>query len=461
MMSSPGVVYLASDGISAIGWAKISPTPRRSPRTHRRKRHDDPVFKVPRAFKTPPPALAPPDHYDLGDVAAMLREIGTALIEVAQPVQVVEARLIDMAGKYTSEPVQLAALPTMLLLQIGTEVVELAGSIQPSGQFDMAARVDEIAALAEAGAITPTDAVAAIRAARSQPPRFGTLSTTLGYVLTTVGFGMSVDPSWRGLLAHLSLGLVVGVIMLTSRPLPGLAPILPTISALVVTLLATWFVVDVARDGLLRVITPALIATLPGMALVVGSIELAGSRIIAGASRLVYGVAQLALMVYGVVVGVQIAGQVSPQTPAPPMGSWSFFVSIAVIAVGLYLYLSAPPGSLVWLLLIIAIAMLTQSAAGLVLNSAHSGFAGAIVAIPLAMFFARIRGAPPAMVLTLAVFWSLVPGQLAFMSVSRGPAGDYLNQAGLGAAGAAIISIALGTLAGWTLVRTVGHRAAG
>lgn len=411
-------------------------------------------------FKTPQPALAPPDHYDIDDVAAMLREIGTALIEVAQPIQVVETRLSDMARKYTSEPVQLAALPTMLMLQIGNSAFELAGSVQPSGQFDMAARVDEIAALAEAGAIAPTDAVAAIRAARRRPPRFGAVATTLGYVLTTVGFGMSVEPSWRGLLAHLSLGLVVGVIMLTSRPLPGLAPILPTISALAVTLLATWFVVDVAHDGLLRVITPALIATLPGMALVVGSIELAGSRIIAGASRLVFGVTQLALMVYGVVVGVQIAGQVSPQGTAPPMGSWSYAVSIAVIAVGLYLYLSAPPGSLVWLLLIIAVAMLTQSAAGLVLNSTHSGFAGAIVAIPLAMFFAKIRGAPPAIVLTLAVFWSLVPGQLAFMSVSRGPAGDYLNQAGLGAAGAAIISIALGTLAGWTLVRTVGHRAA-
>ena len=56
------------------------------------------------------------------------------------------------------------------------------------------------------------------------------------------------------------------------------------------------------------------------MALVVGSIELAGSRIIAGASRLVFGVTQLALMVYGVVVGVQIAGQVSPQGTAPRWG---------------------------------------------------------------------------------------------------------------------------------------------
>ena len=40
-----------------------------------------------------PPAIAEPDHYDPDDVAAMLREIGAALVETSQPIQVVEQRL--------------------------------------------------------------------------------------------------------------------------------------------------------------------------------------------------------------------------------------------------------------------------------------------------------------------------------------------------------------------------------
>lgn len=100
---------------------------------------------------------------------------------------------------------------------------------------------------------------------------------------------------------------MVGSLVQIARPYPNLTPILPTLSAVVVTLLATWFVADVAEDGLLRVISPALIATLPGMALVIGSIELAGGRIIAGASRTVYGIAQMGLLIYGVVLGVRIA----------------------------------------------------------------------------------------------------------------------------------------------------------
>lgn len=407
--------------------------------------------------KTVLPPIAEPDHYDADDVAAMLREIGAALVETSLPIQVVEQRLRTIAARYTTQPVQVAVLPTLLFIQIGNTVHQMESSVQSSGLLDKAARVDQIAELARDGAISPTDAVDAVHTVRTAPPRFGAIVTTVGYALTTVGFGMAIQPSWRAMLAHLVLGLVVGVIVALSRPFPALGPILPTLAALVVTLLGTWFIADVAHDGLLRVITPALIATLPGMALVVGSIELASAKIISGASRLIYGLAQLGLLVYGMVLGVRIAGQVTPQSPSTPLGSWSAYAAVVVIAVGLYLYLSAPRGSLPWLLLIIGVSMLAQNLAGMVLNPAHSGFIGAMVAIPFAMLSARIRSAPPASVLTLAAFWSLVPGQLTFMSIGRSAAGDYANIASVSVAAAAIVSIALGTLVGWSLVRAVSR----
>lgn len=398
-----------------------------------------------------------PDHYERADIAAMLREIGIAMVEVSFPVQLVEDRLVEIATRYTTARVQVAVMPTMLFIQVG-DSHEMEGSAQPSGRLDMAARVEEIVRVAGAGAISPREAVDAVQAARHQKPRFGSVPTTLGYALTTVGFGMVVEPTWKALLAHLFLGLVVGLIVQLSRPFPNLTPILPTLSALVVTLLAIWFVAAVADAGLLRIITPALIAMLPGMALVIGAIELAGGRIVSGASRTVYALAQMGLMVYGVVVGVRIAGDVPPHSASTAMGPWSLYASIAVIAVGLYFYLSAPRGSLPWLLAVIAVATLAQTAAGLVLNSGHSGFIGAIVAIPFAVLVSRLRGAPPASALALAVFWSLVPGQLTFMSLSRSASGDLAGTATISVAGAAIVSIALGTLVGWSLVRTLAPR---
>lgn len=402
-----------------------------------------------------PPALEPPDHYPPDEIAAMLREIGAALIEASQSVQVVEQRLIEIGARYTTAPVQAAVMPTMLFVQIGDTVTQMDSSVRPSGRLDHASRTAEIARLAAAGAITPADAVAAVRAARTAPPRFGPVLSTVGYTLMTVGFGLMLQPSWKALLAHLTLGLLVGLIVAFARPFPALTPILPTASALVVTLLATWFVADVADDGLLRVISPALIATLPGMALVIGAIELAGGRVVSGSGRVVYGVVQLGLLVYGVVLGVQIAGEVHQQQVSPSMGAWTLYASIAVVAVGMYFYQSAPPGALPWLILTIAVATLTQTLAGTVLDTAHSGFVAAVVVIPFVMLVARLRGGPPAAVLSLAAFWSLVPGQLTFMSVSRDATGDVAGIADLGTAGAAVLSIALGALVGWSLFRAV------
>ncbi len=304
--------------------------------------------------KTPPPEpLGPPDSHDLVEVAAMLREIGIALIEVEQPTQLVFSRLTEIAAQYTTAPVRLVVLPTVLMIQVGTVGYEVDTSTTYSLQLDMAGRIDDIASLAAVGAITPpADAIAAITRARKLRPRFGPVPTTLGYALTTIGFGMIINPTWASLPGgYLFLGLIVGgAIAQLGRPFPSLNPVLPTAAAMIVTMLATWFVADTANDGLLRVIAPALVAMLPGMSLTIGAMELASNQLISGTSRLVYGVAQLALLVFGgVALGVHIAGEVKPQAPSTQMGSWSLYVAIIVVAIGLYVYLSAPRGSLIWL----------------------------------------------------------------------------------------------------------------
>ena len=408
--------------------------------------------------KSPPAPLAPPDSYDLEDVAVMLREIGIALAEVCQPVAIIESRLLRIARRYTSAPTRIVALPTVLLIQIGEHTIEIDGSTHSSLQLDAAGRIDDIATLAEAGAVTPADATAAVAHARKQPPRFGKLATIGAYALTTVGFGMMINPTWASLPGYLFLGLVVGTIVMISSPLPSLTPVLPTLSALVVTLLATWFVADTANDGLLRVISPALVATLPGMALTTGATELASAQIISGSSRMVYGAAQLALLVFGVIMGVHLAGEVAPQAPSPQLGAWSLYLAIVVVAFGLSVYLSAPPGSLFWLMAAIAVALMTQQLAGRFFSPAHAGFLGAALAVVFANLAARIRTAPPAVVMMLASFWSLVPGAMSFMAVSQAATGGNADVASMGQAGAAILSIALGTLVGWSVFRTIDSR---
>ena len=422
-------------------------------RAQRRQRFIDAIRKA------PPDPLAGPDTYHPREIAAMLREIGIALIEVSQPTPNVEARLLQIATRYTSQPVRVVALPTALMIQIGDDGYQIDGSTRSSLQLDAAGRIDDIANLAAAGAISPSDAVTAVKEARNLPPRFGTLATIGGYAITTVGFGMVINPTWTALPAYLFLGVVVGGIVQMSRPLPSLTPILPTLAALAATVLAITFLDASANDGLLRVISPALVATLPGMALTIGAMELASSQIVSGSSRLIYGLSQLAMLLFGVAIGVHISGWVPHQSQSAVMGDWSLYVAIVVVSIGLYIYLSAPVGSLFWLMAAVAVALLAQSAAATVMTASHSGFVGAFLSVPFAMLASRIKTAPPAIVMMLAAFWSLVPGALSFVAVGQAAAGETAaNTTSLAATGAAILSIALGTLVGWSVFYTIDSR---
>jgi uncharacterized membrane protein YjjP (DUF1212 family) len=292
----------------------------------------------------PPEPIAPPDTFDESEVAAMLKELGMALIEVMQPTNLVRTRLLRIARRYTTKDVRVVVLPTVLLVQVGPVGYEIDVTKRATAQLDLADRVDEIGRLAAAGAIAPADAVASIAEARAMPLRFPPALTVLGYVITTLGFGMIINPTWASLWGHAFLGLVVGVIVMSAQRFPSLNAIVPTMAAMSVTVLATWFGADAANDGLMRVIAPSLVAMLPGLSLTVGAMEVAGSAIMAGAARLISGIVQLMLLVFGVALGTGLAGKVAPQQPSPQMGPWSYYVAILVIGAGLYIYLSAPRG---------------------------------------------------------------------------------------------------------------------
>jgi uncharacterized membrane protein YjjB (DUF3815 family) len=128
-----------------------------------------------------------------------------------------------------------------------------------------------------------------------------------------------------------------------------------------------------------------------------------------------------------------------------------------VIAVGLYVYLSAPKGSLAWLALAVAVALIGQKVGGLFLSPTHSGAVGACLVVPFAMLAARIKTSPPAIVMMLAAFWALVPGALSFETLGEAMVGD-VDVRTLGTTVAAIFSIALGTLIGWSVFATINGR---
>ncbi len=324
----------------------------------------------------------------------MLRMLGIAMLEVGQPTNLVLAKLHDIAPQYTDKELRAVVLPTVLIIQIDgvTGQLEVEESTRNTAQLDQAGHIDAIADMAVVGAIAPADAIARIYEIRCLKPRFGTVLTVVGHTILTLGFGLALAPTSSALPAYLVLGLIVGVLMLATNPMPTLAATMPAVAAFVVTVISTLIVANVPSEGLARVLAPALIAVLPGMTLTIGALELTSTQLMAGSTRIVYGIAQLMLLALGVVIGVKVAGPPQPSPLGPPLGSWTIALAVPVIAVGFYLYKSAPRGSLIWLVLAIGVAMLGQRLGSLFLAPAMTGLRGRGRRCPLRIVRRPVQG---------------------------------------------------------------------
>jgi uncharacterized membrane protein YjjP (DUF1212 family) len=89
-----------------------------------------------------------------------------------------------------------------------------------------------------------------------------------------------------------------------------------------VTLVTALLLVHVVGDEPLRIIAPPLVSFLPGLTLTIAAIELTNNQVIAGASRLVFGGAQLLLLTFGVFAATTLVGGLPTASPQPLLGQW-------------------------------------------------------------------------------------------------------------------------------------------
>src|SRR5262249_49903365 len=142
-------------------------------------------------------------------------------------------------------------------------------------------------------------------------------------------------------------------------------------------------------------------------------------------------------------------------TPPPPTAPWAAWVGMVVFAIGAYLHSSAPRNSFFWMLLVLVLALAAQRLSAHFFGKEISGFFGTLVSTPLGYLIQlRFRG-PPAMVTILPSFWLLVPGSLGLLSVTR-----MLNDRAAGLNGLVtvvfvFVSLALGTLMGASLYKSL------
>jgi uncharacterized membrane protein YjjP (DUF1212 family) len=385
--------------------------------------------------------------------------IAEAMTLSEESVDVIADTLRRIAAAYGQGESEFIILPTVVLIQTdgviqGRLITRTAG--RKPLRFDQIAELYRIIREAEQGAIDPVDGIEQLNAMGAQRPRFGWLVRTFGHAVLTVGLCLLLVPSWTGVAISFALGLLVGLAKLVRSS--TLRLVFPVVAAFLSGTVVFWLAInfDVGNPAVLLV--PPLVTFLPGGMITTATMELAVGELLSGASRLVAGFVQLALLAFGVLAAGAVTGATIFDFRADPddvrLPWWVAIVGVFCFAVGIYLHFSTPAAAFGWVLLTLVIAYTAQLIGALVLGSAFSGFVGAVVVTPVVLMIATLRRGAPSQLTFLPAFWLLVPGAAGLIGLTEAVGG----QGGLtdfATALTSVVAIALGVLIGTALYRGI------
>jgi uncharacterized membrane protein YjjP (DUF1212 family) len=387
--------------------------------------------------------------------------LGVAGLAGGRPVDEVEAELQRMGAVLGEPDVQCAATPTGLFVSLGSDEAAGFQSVAAPLRFDQTANVSRIVDRVLAGGLDADGAVAELRAVLAAPPLVSRWAAAAALVPVTVGIGLILQPSAANLLAAGLCAVLVALLIELAARSRLASTLLPVVAAFTVGCLIFLAAEGDLLEGPLRTLLPPLAVLLPGALIVTGMSELAAGAMVAGTSRLVFGSVQLLLFTFGLLAAVRVVGVSTADLSnvrVDDFGWWAPWAGLLLLGIGVRLNVSAPASALPWMLGLLALTFLAQSAGQEIYGAPAGGFAGGLTAALGAALVTR-PGGPPSLVVFLPSFWLLVPGSLGLIGTTQLAAdtGDGFATA-MGAI-AVIVAIALGVLIGSAVGREVAaHR---
>lgn len=394
-----------------------------------------------------------------GDTNAELRflvELGEAMIDAGAPVTHAQVLLHEVADHLGIRGAEIIVLPTLLMVSVPgrasvNTAVAAAGTV--TLRLDQVDAVYQVVDRAASGEIGPEAGRRRLREIRSSHPPRGPVVRLVGYLLLTLGLVLVLGGGTLDVLVAAGLGLAVGAVQLAAGRFPltytVFAPVACAFGVSVAVLLLSR---SDSQASVFAALVAPLVSFLPGALLTTSAIELATGQMISGAGRLAAGAMRLVLLAIGIILAAQLVGipasavDVPPVDPVLTIAPW---IGVAVFGVGVLLHHCARPQSFGWILLVLYVAYAGQVIGGLFVGGVLSAFVGAAVMTPVAMFAARRRNGPPAMVSFMPAFWLLVPGALGLLGVTAFLGAERVEAVGtLVTTMATMIAIALGVLVG-------------
>jgi len=412
-----------------------------------------------RELKSVQNAINTKDGGSIHGMFEFLTELGKALTSAGISVTAVQSILEDITDAYNVKA-EIIVFPTVLLIKLGDEEsapLTAANQLPGSLPLHQVSELYELIYQAEKAEISPVDGKKRIKEILSEKHRFGKVGIFIGYILFAIGLGLILEPTSQQLIASGGSGAVVGLLLILSKDRPRFTLILPVIAALLVSTFLFWGIKEGIISGTIAVLIPALAYFLPGATFTTGMFELASGNIVSGSSRVIYGVAVLFLLLFGVLIGMQVIGlpqqEVISTAAINIFKGWVPFVGIPIFVIGMYFFMSIRNKDLPWILLVLYIAFFGQQFGNYFIGGFSGAFLGSFLMTISGTFVGRSPLRTPSFVSILPAFWVLVPGSLGFISLASLIGQNYFSAVNnLTAVVMTVVAISLGLLVGAAIV---------
>ncbi|WP_156937648.1 threonine/serine ThrE exporter family protein [Haloglycomyces albus] len=399
----------------------------------------------------------PPPSRDLID---FLRAIAVLLSSSGDSTTKATEELRSIARAYGASEVDVFVLPTGAFVRIqdpdGTTSTDFAAASSTPLRLDQISELYHLMREAYETRLDPKEGLRRIKQIELSNRRFSTPVAVLGVVLLSVGLGLTRTPPSIVVFTYAFLGLIVGLLWLVAERLRILSLALPVVAGTLVTVLAFSLPASLTGGDPVRLLIPPLIIFLPGAALTIGTIELATGSIVAGSARMMYAFNMLFLLAFGIFIGYQLmrTGTGVPSNDA--LGGWAAWLGVAITGVGFYLFLSAPRGSLFWVMVVLYGVWMAMFVGQILASPLLGAFCAGLVLPLLSFSIENQENGTPAQVTFFPAFWLIVPGSLGLAGVAEFVSGTGISSgiADIITALLTVMSIALGVLVGSSLTQT-------
>jgi uncharacterized membrane protein YjjP (DUF1212 family) len=359
------------------------------------------------------------------ELLEFMASLGKSLTSAGISVTAVQSILYDIARAYDVKA-EILIFTTFLIIKLGDEEsppLTTVNQISGLSHLNQVSELYELIYLAEKAEISPREGQNRLKEITCQKHRFGVLGIILGYILFALGLGMLLQPTPQQLVVSGFLGGIVSLLLISSENKPRLTLILPVLAAFIVSTIVFWGVKEgLILVGSFTILVPALAYFLPGATLTTGMFELASGDMISGASRTIYGITILFLLLFGVLIGIQITGLsqhdlIINSIPISTFG-WIPLIGILLFAMGMFLFMSMRTKDLPWVILVLYIAFFGQQVGNYFIGSFFGAFLGSLFMTVSGTLIGRSPNRTPSFVSTISAFWFLVPGSLGFIGLA-------------------------------------------